>query len=554
MQPFPINNIGQQGGAPDASPYELTQNYAHTAYGMRYYRNQLTASTQAFKLNIAWQSGGVADSESILAACFFGPSLWVVRAAGNGANNSIYSLTGVSDSLSAIHRLDWGGPSNTNPNFIICNNHLIFSYDNAGRSKIVCSYDPTTQSYDYTPIDLEFPYGEATSWYRINIQLFKNFFVAIRPEILQPLATAAARKSNTFIWSDLVPYDLRDRQPVWDALGSTLAGETILNPAYGELSAHKNMGDRHICYSNNAAWAIDYIGGNQIFSQDDIFTHEGATSRWAVCEIPQERHAVMGSNKFYIHDGRNVQYPGEGRINRFIKDQPAGIRWAEVVFSSVNQDIIIVPINGDDYIYFYNLKQDAWTWVKREAFLPGVTRLNRTEDRPTMDIASDFWTQANPALTDTYKHKARVTLFCTDNGLFLDPYSTANPYQIPTVVPFNLVLPYMDLSHITKAPNAYRYHWLHKAIVQARADGLVNWEVRTYNEFPQTQGGNTGIYEGAVVHQATGQISAGTNQFMDIDGPGRYISMRFFAPESQDSGLFSLDGITCEISPNAYRY
>ncbi len=548
MQPYPIENIGQQGGAPDASPYELTQNYAHTAYGMRYYRNQLTASIQAFKIEIAWGSGGAADG-GILTAQFFGDSLFVLREAGNGANNSVYNLYPIGDTtLRATYRLDWGGPSNTNPNFIVVNNHLVLTYDNTNKAQIICSKDPDG-TLNYTTQVLDFPYDQADDWTRLNMQVFKNFFVAIFPN-----STNNWRKSNTFIWSDLIPYNLRDQEPSWSVTGSTLAGETILNPAYGELRSHASMGDRHICYSNNAAWAIDYIGGNQIFGTDDIFTHEGATSRWACYEIPQERHAVMGANKFYIHDGRNIQYPGEGRIDRFIKDQPGGLRYAEVVFCSVNHDIIIVPINGDDYIYFYNLKQNAWTWVKRDDFLPNAARINRVVDGPTYEIPANFWTAGNPKLTDTYKQRARVTLYCCDGGLYLDPYSTTNPYQIPTVVPFNLVLPYQDLSHITNAPNAYRYHWLHKAIVQARADGLINWEVRTYDEFPQTQGGDTGIYEGAVVHKAAGQISAGANQFMDIDGPGRYITFQFFAEAAQDSGLFSLDGLTCEITPNCYRY
>lgn len=151
--------------------------------------------------------------------------------------------------------------------------------------------------------------------------------------------------------------------PSWDITDPTLdAGENLLPQEGGDILDQRVLRDSNILYRTDSTWAMQFIGGNQIFRFWEIFATSGILSVDCVKEFFGS-HLVFTTDDVIVHDGQNIRSIVTKQIRRHIFSD----------MSETNYDRSFVVHNrGDKEIWLCypttnaTLPDRAWVWSYTE--------------------------------------------------------------------------------------------------------------------------------------------------------------------------------------------
>jgi hypothetical protein len=178
-------------------------------------------------------------------------------------------------------------------------------------------------------------------------------------------------------WSNFVSYN--QTPPDWDVASVTSsAGESTLGHMKGHIVDGVLLKDRMMIYGDQEVWAMDYIGGNNIFAFSRLFNF-GIMSQNCAVEVSNNNaalHYVFGANDIIKTDGIVPISIADGRVRRFIYDAMLKSQaWSffvahnpalnEVMFCYASSDAYCAfPANnntiGCNRAAIYNYALDAW--------------------------------------------------------------------------------------------------------------------------------------------------------------------------------------------------
>jgi len=107
----------------------------------------------------------------------------------------------------------------------------------------------------------------------------------------------------------------------WDeADASEDAGFTNFGESAGNLVDCLPLRNNNMVYSTDSTWSMAYIGGNDVFSFQQIFKTSGLLSTNCVSEI-YGRHVCLTTGDVVAHDGANIESIINRRMQRWLFNQ-----------------------------------------------------------------------------------------------------------------------------------------------------------------------------------------------------------------------------------------
>jgi hypothetical protein len=106
----------------------------------------------------------------------------------------------------------------------------------------------------------------------------------------------------------------------WTAAADNEAGDAELGDTPGPVMLGLPLRGSLMIYKRSSMYAVDYIGGNEIFQIRTLFTSSGALTRHAVCDVNGQHFAVTDGDVI-LTDGTNRRSVAQGRMKDFLFQQ-----------------------------------------------------------------------------------------------------------------------------------------------------------------------------------------------------------------------------------------
>lgn len=184
----------------------------------------------------------------------------------------------------------------------------------------------------------------------------------------------------------------------WTANSTTDAGSTILAETGGEIVTAKSLRDILIIYKQFACYSCRYIGGNDIFAFDTLFTNRGALGTHSVADIGGA-HFVVGDGDVYITDGSSYKSVADGFIKSALFGQLNSNTYNQLFVTykptthSVQVNFPSLGANTVDTCLEYNLNDGLWGSKELSPLAPSTAAIGYVSD----EVESGLWDEANTA-------------------------------------------------------------------------------------------------------------------------------------------------------------
>lgn len=369
---------------------------------------------------------------------------------------------------------------------------------------------------------------------------FKNYLIAL------DLTLGNDERPTMVKWSDTAP--LGGVPTSWDAVDpASQAGYNILPDTQGQVVDGKALGDTFFIYKNDAVWAMQFIGGNFIFSFRKVFSDSGVIARDCIAEY-DNKHFVVGVDDVYIHDGTSKKSVITNVMHDFFYNDinPNHTSKVRCVANYSKKEMIIYYPNSSsedgvaNVALIWNWGSDSWT--KRDIgnishITTGIVSEDtdgRTwgadTDTNTWEEATGVWDSQtfNPAVESLVYVEQGAT--ASASGFYLGNESVKLGNTAYTSFVERQGIDFGD-------DKGYKY--LHAVYPHLIGEGTVNIYIGTENN----QGGG-------VSWSAPQQFVIGQDHKVNFRKSGRYIGIRF---ESTASTLWGLTGYSLEYSIEGER-
>lgn len=170
----------------------------------------------------------------------------------------------------------------------------------------------------------------------------------------------------------------------WDDSDPTeLAGSfSFPDTKYGELVAGLELQNRFFIYKEGSIWAMNFIGGNDVFSIDPFMKNIGLAVKKSLVEVPffpnrSSVHFFAGDENFFINNGSGIEPVFEDVFRREIL-KLRGEHYKKRAFSVIHPQFselwFCIPQEGDDFCTVaFVLNYKNMTYTIRD--LPGTSNI-----------------------------------------------------------------------------------------------------------------------------------------------------------------------------------
>lgn len=177
--------------------------------------------------------------------------------------------------------------------------------------------------------------GKEITWRCERLHAFKDFLMALNMSESESFTAGAAlvNIANRVRWSDIaqenqLPANWFDDDP------NTSGGFVDLMDATSAIVDGSPLRDYFMVYTGTETYLFQYVGGNDVFTNQKLFSDSGILTRGCVAEFDGQ-HVVVTRDDVIIHDGSQKQSIIQGTLrDRFIKE-----------INSVNSDAVRVFAN-----------------------------------------------------------------------------------------------------------------------------------------------------------------------------------------------------------------
>ncbi len=232
-------------------------------------------------------------------------------------------------------------------------------------------------------------------WRAGKIRTYKNFLVAINMTEGSSLDGFNAENfSQRVRWSDIT--DINSLPANWDDASTTnSAGFNDLTNSRGILLEGAPLRDSFILYSSKETYAMQYVGGNDVFRFTKLFDNSGILSGECVAEF-EGQHFVVTSDDVFIHNGSTKKSIVTNKIKgKLLSEITSTNPTMTKVFANYgSKEIwIVYAIPGVDDTINHASKAAVWSWefgTWSYYTLPAINDIN-TINLPTPASAPDTW-------------------------------------------------------------------------------------------------------------------------------------------------------------------
>lgn len=172
---------------------------------------------------------------------------------------------------------------------------------------------PTDSTFSQLPNTGQSPAGTWPSNLTCrSMRSFKQYLIALN------LTEGATAKPQTLRWSTAAdPNSL----PTWDVVDAASdSGENTLSATDGRILDGLTLGDQFVIYKDDAVFGMRLIGGQFVFSFNQLFADVGLLATNCVAAF-EGKHFVVGPNDIYIHNGASKQSVIDGVMRDTIYKQ-----------------------------------------------------------------------------------------------------------------------------------------------------------------------------------------------------------------------------------------
>lgn len=371
---------------------------------------------------------------------------------------------------------------------------------------------------------------------------FKNYLIALD-------ITEGSNKRPTMVrWSDTAP--LGGVPASWDSTDpASQAGYNILPDTQGQVVDGKALGDTFFIYKNDAVWAMQFIGGNFVFSFRKVFSDAGILAKDCVAEY-DNKHFVIGVDDVYVHDGTTKKSVISNKMHDFFYNDinTEHVSKVRCVANNSRKEMIIYYPNSssEDGIantaITWNWESDSWS--KRDIgnishITTGIVALDGADTRQWSSFSDQSTWEGNTGVWDsqTYNPAVASLVYMTqgDNALSSN-FNLGNTGVEIKPVSGSGGFPYesfVEREGIDFGDDK-GYKYVHAIYPHMVGEGTIKIYVGT-EEF---QGGGISWSEPQ-------EFVVGQDYKVNFRKSGRYIAVRF---ESEGGSLWGLTGYSMEYS------
>jgi len=231
------------------------------------------------------------------------------------------------------------------------------------------------------------PLQDLTGW-SVNdrckvIRPYKNYLVAVNVD------KSGTTFSTMVKWSHSA--DIGAVPSSWDITDPTLdAGETSLPQVGGAILDQRVLRDSNIIYRTDSTWAMQFIGGNNIFRFWELFATSGILSVDCVQEFFGS-HIVFTQDDVIVHDGQNIRSVATNLVRRHI--------FSDISSSNYDRSYLVHNRTDKEVWVCYpttnaTLPDRAWVWNYTE---------NTWAPRDIPDPAHIAWGVADESAVDAWE-------------------------------------------------------------------------------------------------------------------------------------------------------
>lgn len=253
-----------------------------------------------------------------------------------------------------------------------------------------------------------------STWTCASLRAFREFLVAI------DMTESATNYPQKLRWSH--PADPGSLPSSWDETDTTKdAGYKAFSETPGILIDCLPMGSVNVVYKSDSAYAMQYIGGQFVFSFNKLFD-EGLIGRNAVGEV-NGSHVFMTNNDILMHAGSNPQSLLHKRLRNEIFDsidQAYRHRSRVAVDRNRYQVWFLIPTAGTGWLttaYIWNWRDNTWA----KMVLPSVSSASvggEADSSQVWDSDSGTWDSDNTFWNNTRAVSSQVLLGSALNTKF----------------------------------------------------------------------------------------------------------------------------------------
>lgn len=267
------------------------------------------------------------------------------------------------------------------------------------------------QVYDTTGSKME----DLTAWPSTDrcgvLRPFKNYLIAL------DINDNGNRRPTMVRWSDTAP--LGGVPASWDSTDpASQAGYNILPDTQGQVVEGMALGDTFFIYKNDAVWAMQFIGGNFVFSFRKVFSDVGILAKDCVAEY-DNKHFVIGVDDVYVHDGTTKKSVISNKMHDFFYNDinTEHVSKVRCVADNSRKEMIIYYPNSSsedgvaNTAITWNWESDSWS--KRDIgevshITTGLVALDGTDTRQWSSFQNaDTW-EGSTGVWDTQTYNPAV--------------------------------------------------------------------------------------------------------------------------------------------------
>ena len=199
--------------------------------------------------------------------------------------------------------------------------------------------------------------GWTAGWKADVVRPFKNYLVCLG------ITWGSAKRSHGVGWSNAAEPGAIPTTFV--ASSTNDAGDVDLAETSGVMVDCLPLGDVNIIYKQDARYAMQYIGGNDIFKFSRLPGNDGLLARGCVVNTPKG-HVFLTSGDVKIHSGGAATSIADGRIRNwlFVKMDSANAKRSFLCLNPKKSEVwVVFPSAGQsacDTVAAWNWESDTW--------------------------------------------------------------------------------------------------------------------------------------------------------------------------------------------------
>lgn len=362
------------------------------------------------------------------------------------------------------------------------------------------------------------------NWKASVIRTYREYLIALN------VTKAGTENPRLVAWStSSVPGAVPS---TWDKdVTSEDAGEVDLAQTNGNVIDGLALGDIFVIYKQDSIWAMQFVGGVNIFRFYQLFSNIGVLTRRCVKEF-EGKHFVITNGDVVIHDGSTIQsIVNERRRNELFGNIDSDNY--QRCFVAPNYDKqemwVCYPTSGStvpNRAMVWNWVNDSWG----DRDLPDATHIgfgivNDSNEITTWDADTEVWNNDTTAWNaKTFNPTERKMLMAAGSSLFLlddtNQFAGADftGYIERTALHFGEP---EKVKHVSEV-------WL-----RATGSGTVNISI-----------GHANSPDEAVNWHTAETYTIGTDSKVNVRASGRYIAYRI---ESTSSDTVNIQGIGFKV-------